>query len=392
MTSVGHVILTSILLISGLFGQSGNSGQIGDAAAKHFTVKMRTGKKFQQVIEQSFSGSWSNLALRPLFKEIAANRQIAIVLDRRIDPSAERPINVANASLRTGLEGIAKQVGGDASILENLVYVGPKSATRTLRTLIELRKFELQGNDAQISKPRRTELNRPQNFESADLDTPRELLEKFAGQSRLRVSNGQVIPHDLWAGMTLPEVPVIEALSVVLIQFDLTFRWANEGDAIELIPIPDVVMFERKYPAKKKPADVLALIRQHFPNLEAELLKNEIAVHGLLEDHEQIAGLLRGDVRKKPNKVEAPNDLRVQIFTLKAERVPVISLMKKLEESDVTFHYDLDELKKAGIDLETQVDIDVKEASAEQFFKLIFDPVGIQFQIDHLIVKLKPKK
>ena len=93
-----------------------------------------------------------------------------------------------------------------------------------------------------------------------------------------------------------------------------------------------------------------------------------------------------------PIKIEPPQPLQQQLFTLKAERVPLIALIKKLEESAINFDYDSDELKKAGVDLEQKVQIDVKKASAKEFFKLLFDPVGLEFQIDHLTVTLKPKK
>ena len=66
--------------------------------------------------------------------------------------------------------------------------------------------------------------------------------------------------------------------------------------------------------------------------------------------------------------------------------------MKTLEESAVTFEYSVEDFKRAGIDLETRVDIDVKKATADDFFRSIFEPLGIQFQIDHLTVKLKPKR
>jgi hypothetical protein len=172
----------------------------------------------------------------------------------------------------------------------------------------------------------------------------------------------------------------------------LTFRWIDKGQAIELIPIPDVVSLERKHFAKKKPAEAMSLIRQHFPRLQADVTKSEILVIGLLEDHEAVSALLRGEGTTSPVKIEAPQPLRKQVFLLKAERVPISALMKKLEESAVSFDFNPDELKAAGIDLETRVDIDVKKASAEEFFKLIFDPVGVEFQIDHLTVRLRPKK
>ena len=97
-------------------------------------VNWLTGPKFRQEIEQPFSGNWSNIAFRPLLQGIAADRQIAIILDRRVDPSVELPLDAANVSLKTGLISLAKQAGCDATVPGNLVFLGPKSATTRLRT------------------------------------------------------------------------------------------------------------------------------------------------------------------------------------------------------------------------------------------------------------------
>ena len=370
----------------------GSLNQIEPLSHETGPTNWLTDANFRQELERPFSGSWSSIEFRQLLKEVAADRRISIILDRRLDPSVEAPIDVNNVSLRTGLTGIARQVNGDATVPENIVFLGPKSATKRLRTLIELRELDLQSKEFLVPKSRRSELLQRKAFESKDLDSPREILEKFAHQVPLNISNAQLIPYDLWAGMVLPEVTIVEALSVVLIQFDLTFRWIDKGTAIELIPIPDVVVLERKHHSKQKPVDVISEVRERFPQLEAEVWKTEIAVKGLLEEHEAVAAFLRGDRVNSPIKIEPPQPLQKQLFTLKAERVPLSSLLKKLEESAINFDYDPDQLKEAGVDLEQKVQIDVKKASAKEFFKLLFDPVGLEFQIDHLTVKLKPKK
>lgn len=370
----------------------GSLNQIEPASKESGPTNWLTGTSFRRELERPFSGSWSSIEFRRLLKVVEADRQISIVLDRRMDPSAEVPIDVNNVSLITGLTGIARQVGGDTTIPENIVFLGPRVATKRLRTLIELREQELQSREFSVSKPRRSELMRRQSFESEDLESPREILEKFAKLVQLNISNGQAIPHDLWGAMVLPDVTITEAISVVLIQFDLTFRWIDKGAAIELIPIPDVVAIERKHHPKQKPVDAIVQIRERFPQLEAEVWKTEISVKGLLEEHEAVAAFLRGESSQSPIKIEAPTALKKQVFGLEAERVPLSALMRKLEESAVNFEYDPDELKAAGVDLEQKVRINVKKASAEEFFKLLFDPVGLEFQIDHLTVKLKPKK
>ena len=89
-------------------------------------------------------------------------------------------------------------------------------------------------------------------------------------------SFGQEIRQSTFAQIMRDRLSVIEdpaeALTVVLIQFDLTFRWTDAGAAIELLPIPEQVSIERKHHSKLKPADAMSLIRQRFPDAIAERL------------------------------------------------------------------------------------------------------------------------
>ncbi len=352
-----------------------------------------TGIKFRQELEQPFSANSTLSELRPILTQVASSRRVSIVLDRRLNPSAEFPFEIKNVPLRTGLAQIAQLVNGETTYTENTVFLGPHPATSRLRTLIELRRLELTSKESAIPERRRTELQRRRTIEWQDLDTPREILDAVAKPFQLNFSNPEVIPHDLWAAASLPDVSLTEALSLVLIQFDLTFRWTNLGTSVEFLPIPDRISLERKIRPKQKLADAMALIHDRFPELDAKISNSEIVVHGLFEDHERVSHLLRGETPSRPRTANLPQDLKQQKFTFRTEfPVPTIALMKKLEESDIRFEYDDDELKAAGIDLEQTVQIDLKTVSADDLFHTIFDPVKLEFQIDHLTVKLKPKK
>ena len=355
------------------------------------SIDWLTGARYRHELEQPFSGSWTSVEYRQLLRDVSVDRRIAILIDRRVDPSVELPIDVTTSTLRTGLISIARQADADVSFPDHFVYFGPRSTTKKLRTLIELRELELQSKEAAIPKPRRVELQAPKTFSSVDLETPKAVLERFSQRSGITISNLDLIPHDLWAGMTLPEVSVTKALSVVLIQFDLTFRWQDRGASIELLPIPDTIFVERKHRPKQKPVEAMTLIQEQLPRVDAQLVKSDIVVKGTIEDQEAVASLLRGERVAGPARIELPKPLKEQQFSLEAAGVPISALMSKLEESAIRFEYDPDKFQAAGIDLQKKIQIKIKKASAEEFFKLLFDPIDVAFQIDHLTVKLTPK-
>ena len=353
-----------------------------------------TGPKFRQELQRPFSGSWTSAEFRQILVEVSSDRRISIVLDRRLNPTVEFPFASKNVSLQAGLTDVARLAKGEISVAGNLVYVGPDSAAKALRTLIELRKNELsQSKEIRISDQRRAELQRHRTIEWRDLDAPREILAQISDQFQFRISNAELIPHDLWAATVLPEVSLPEALSIVLIQFELTFRWNDAGTSIELVSIPEKLSVERKHRSKMKPSAAIAAIHERFPEIETKASSGEIIVRGLVEDHEAVASLLRGDGPAPPVRQAVPQPIRKRLFTFSAEQpVPLIDLMKKLEESDIRFEYSADELKAAGIDLEQTVQPVVTKMPGEDFLNTIFGPTRLDFQIDGLTVKLKPKR
>lgn len=362
-------------------------------AAQESSANLLTGAMFRRELERPLSASWSREQLRQMLKQVSVDRRIAIVLDRRTDPSSEFPINVTNKSLRSGLQDLIRPSGGDVSPLESAIYLGPKSAVTRLRTLIELRSGDMRSKQTAIPDRRRIELLRHRAVHWNDLDTPQEILKKVSSAWDLTVSNIELIPHDLWAGAVLPEATVTEALSVVLIQFDLTFQWTSSGSSIRLVPIPDDVRIEKRHQTKQKPADALAQIRQHFPEVEAQIVNSALIVKGSVEDQEAITALLRGDAPSPAGTAELPRPIRQRLFTFSVDRpVPLSAVMKKLEESDIRFAFDAAELKAAGIDLDQMIEVKKEKATADEFFKALFESARIDFQIDGLTVTLKPKK
>ena len=351
-----------------------------------------TGPKFHLELEQATSGSWTNVELRSLLNKLAIERHVAIVLDRRIDPTVQRPIDIVNRSLKDGLREIAHKAAADISVPDNVVYFGPRAAVNRLRTLIELRSADLQSKTNPVRDSRRTELTRPQTFAWDDLETPGDILQRIADRHHLSLKRPELVPHDLWAGNTLPGVTAAGALSLVLIQFDLTFAWVDGGQGIELMPIPEHVVLERRPRAKgRSAADTLKLIGERFPDLDAKLDGADVLVRGMLEEHEAVAALLNPSSTKKPaGPVAAP--LRQRNFTLTFKRAPVRDVMKKLEESNVVFVYDAAALKAAGVNLDQTVDLELNKATADEFFKALFSPLKLSFEIDNLTVKLTPKK
>jgi len=380
--------VTAVLILAAAVGQADTGTELARSAPA-----FQTGPRFQIEIDRQLSASWANVELRDLLKKIGDDRRVAILLDRRVDPTVQLPLNLTNGSLREGVRDLAHLIGADISVAEPVLFVGPLNATRRLRTLIELRSSELSSRESRVSEKRRAELSARHTVTWQDLDSPAEIVQRIADRYRLTIRNLDLLPHDLWVANTLPSVTAAEALSLILIQFDLSFVWSREEQEFELVSAPERPIIEKRHRVKgRPPAEALKLVKQNGPELEAKLDGSDLVVRGLVEDHEAIAALFGGSATKKSDATVGVKPIKQRMFTLKIDRVPARVLMQKLEESEIAFEYNAEQLTAAGIDLDQPIKLEVEKASAADFFKAVFDPLRLTVEIDNLTVKLKPKR
>ena len=378
-----------MLPVFGLLLVVANVGQAGLPPSER-TAELQTGPRFQLELNQVSAGNWENVELRALFQKLSTQRRVAILLDRRVDPTLTIPVNIAGLPLKSCLQKIAHQASAEISIPENVVYIGPARAAGQLRTLIELRTGELQSS--QIPERRRTDLRRRHAIDWADLDTPGEVLKQIVDRYQVQLQGGERIPHDLWAGCHLPDVTVAEALSLVLIQFDMTFAWRDGGTGIDLVPIPESLFVERRIkPRGRSAAESLKLVEGEFPKLKVRVEGPDVVVRGTLEEYEAVSSLLKGTSTRPAVKTRLGSLSQRSFAEIKFKRVPVRAVMKKLEESGVRFDFSQEQLKAAGIDLDQTIDLELEKATADEFLKALFEPLKLSFEIDDQTVKLTPK-
>lgn len=351
-----------------------------------------TGGRFTAKLQRPLTASFKGLTLRDVLRRISDEREIAILLDRRIDPSQEVAVDFTGERLGEALQALSTRAGAEMRVAGNVVYFGPSSPAAKLRTLIELRVEEL--NTREIPLRRRQELARRRTIHWNDLDRPTDIVREIASAYALEVLGLEQVPHDLWAGATLPGLSACEVLSLVLIQFDLTFHWVEGGSAIRIEPLPDRLVLERRYrPRGESAAAAAERWRGEFSGLQAEPLGSEVVVTATAEQHEAIADSLgprRSPVRSDGQ--EKPTPLERRRFTLQMERVPASALMGKLEESGIQFEYKAAELSEAGVDLDQPITVRVRDAGPDEFLRAVFDPLGLRHTYEGLTVTLTPRR
>ncbi len=339
------------------------------------------GALFQKTINQEMSVRWSNVPLRDVLNRITAQHDIAVIRDRRLNPDKLIDLESNQQSVQQVLENIAREAGGRSCVVGNTVYFGPESSVDKLRTLIALRREELSQLKG-VPRNHRSILSKNHTVHWQDLDRPAQILDIIAAQNGLMVQGQEQIPHDLCSGGTFIADDATAALSLILIQFDLTFRWQDRAAGIELIPIPKSVSITRSHTARPLSArQVWNQINKEFPTLQARLDAGQVIVEGTLEQHEAIDDLLHPKLKKDRVVLPAPDQLDQKRITLRVMGVPARALMQDLEKRyQLKFQYDKAELTRAGVDLGQKVEINVMTVPLDEYLQAIFTPLGADVQ------------
>jgi hypothetical protein len=148
------------------------------------------------------------------------------------------------------------------------------------------------------------------------------------------------VPHDLWAGADLPAMPLVDQLTLIATQFDLTFEFAPDGRSVALVPIPE-----------------------------------DIAV----EDRKPHTG--RKNVSKRgTGRSGLDTPLARQRFTLTVVEEPLQRVLTQIAaQLGLDLEMDRESIAAAGISLERRISFDAKEVLIDELLRAVVKPVGLSF-------------
>lgn len=212
------------------------------ASASADPIDWHTGAAFQQALRKPLSVYWPSSPIRDALMRLSRQERIAIFLDRRIDPHMNvdyQPQGVAPLA-ELLKDFAASQILGVASI-GSVVYLGPAETAAKLPTLLELRRQELR--KLPPTAARRMAESLAVQWET--LTTPQELFDRVEHEYRVRISDKELAPHDLWPEADLPPMSFSERMTLLLAGFQLTYEYADRGSAIRLTRIPDQMTMTR---------------------------------------------------------------------------------------------------------------------------------------------------
>jgi len=347
---------------------------LANAGAETSTAWL-TGSALARQLAEPVDVYWAGTPLRQALDSLAHTRRVAVLIDRRVDPGQELDLKLDGLPLDRVFREIAKNRGLGLCWLGPVAYLGPTRVTARLRTVAELRQEEVRSLPAAV----RRKFLLPERLRWEDFATPRDLLSELAAQSGIEISGLDLVPHDLWAAADLPPLALVDRLTLIAGQFDLTFQLAADGTAIVLIPIPEDVAIVRSYPGGRRPEQLAEKWAALVPDSHIKVVGDKVFVRGLLEDHE----------RSKP----AGRGKEQRLFTATIANKPLGQVLEHFaRQLELELRIDHEALEQAGVSLEQLVSFSVQNATFDELFEAALEPVGCTFRRRGNVIEIRPAK
>ena len=128
--SIANIFKALRLIAAAIMSHALVWGGVANAADR---VAWTTGREFQQRLAQPVDILWTGNPLRAAIRGLSEAQQVAILLDRRVDPGQKLDLTIKGKPLEAALQTIADHCGLGVSRLGAVVYLGPPSAAQRLR-------------------------------------------------------------------------------------------------------------------------------------------------------------------------------------------------------------------------------------------------------------------
>ena len=159
------------------------------------------------------------------------------------------------------------------------------------------------------------------------------------------------VPHDLWAAADLPPMSLVDRLTLIAIQFDLTFTIAADGAQVELVPVPQNLPM----PVGERQRPILPQTAAKRPAVDP-------------------AGVPRGPIKG-----------------LTIQEKPLGPVLRQLaKELDLQLKMNEKAIHAAGISLDQRVSLTVENATVDEVFRKLLERTGLTFRRFQNVVEIRP--
>lgn len=295
---------------------------------------LATGSRLQDLLQQRRGMSARGLNIREAFRQLQASTQAGIVLDRRVDPTTDVELETDFVTVRRTAILLADQADAQVSFADRFLYIAPAEAAARFRTLVQMTTEQIRDLRRELPAEVYAALLKSQPASWPRLTTPRDLLQEVCQQHGVTLQNAEQIPHDLWHRAELPSLDFAERASLILNQFDLSFRVEPDAQVV-IVPLPPDIGVDRRHrlPAKERD-ELMVRISESMPELQIPWKRGAAVVRATVEQHERLERLISGESLKADpdaglaNKrftvtLPAGTQIGQVLVTLQRQKIPV---------------------------------------------------------------------
>ncbi len=349
-------------------------GALGTGAGQG--AEPRSGDEFRRQLLAPAAVTWTQNPLREALGSLERQWQLAILLDRRVDPDQRVDfVSPRGASLDELFQALAKQLELGVAYVESVVYLGPAATAEVLATVAEERYDAAQ-------QQRVTFLSRRAPLAWPALSEPRGLLAMQLPQPEA-CPNLNELPYDLWPAAEWPALPLTHRLSLLLAGFDRSFEWDEESRTLRLIPLPPTASLVRDYSLKGEPRQKLAELQREFPEARLEQVGNRVRVTGSAEAHYWIRRAAQ-DLPSLAPRRDAKSDVRYALRATARFEGLAKAIAQRLE---LTLEID----PQLDAQRATEVSLDVKDATQAELLQALAETIQAAYELRGDTLLVRPK-
>lgn len=175
-------------------------------------------KELLRNLATPISARWGDAPARQALERLAAETEVAIWIDRRVDVRKELTLDASSTTMAALIDYAASSLDLGAAAIDEIVYIGPKDAAAALPTLA-----------AQWRRGASSALRKRSPLEWPRLSEPRKLAEEIASSAGYNIENPAAIPHDLWPAGEVPPLAVGDQLTLLCLGFNLKWTVADKA-------------------------------------------------------------------------------------------------------------------------------------------------------------------
>jgi|688.fasta_scaffold01259_17 hypothetical protein len=346
-------------------------------------------------LQQSCS-LWSQQSIRAILKDVAAQYQISVWLDRRQDPSqiVELSRSDVPTTLADELDRVATSSGAAGGLVENVYLIAP--VDRLAR--IQRAAVVLHG---QLSSTHRHFAQTSHPLQWNDVISSQELMQLISDTWHIQLQGP--VPHDLYHASRFPESTLATQLSVLLGGFDLQAmligsggdpgKTAQPGGRVHLriSPLSEKATWSDNYARSLTDERRIELSKRYAGSKLEQLADKRWMVQGETNLHLDLLAPKNSKSSSVGNATHTPNGESQQQYTFSTDQaLPVESILAHLGKS-LGFQIQWSD-RCSPLHRSRLIELSVKSASREQLLKEICDRAGLTFTDQDTQIFLEPSK